>query len=431
MKYIIYGAGKRGREELEVVGRENVLAFVDRDSAKWGTEYCGIPIIGIDDIRSVEEPAVCVLTPMIGKQEIIDSFQSHEVENYVPLKPFDRMLHYEKEGLLQAILKNCDGETVGIYGISAGSMQLYEYMSANTSKRVVLIPDMCDKRTYGFLKSEYPLTDLQTAYRTIDVLVNAEPGTEEEIGQSLPEGITQLCMQEIFEDAMPYDAQGIKAYKNIHSGQRCFIIATGPSLKTEDLEELYRRGEKCISMNRIYNIFGRTKWRPDYYMIEDTKMIEDLHREIAELDVPVKFVSSVPKTYWEQENTGDALKYQLVMLDTGEEPPLFSPNAERCIYEGTTVTYACIQMAAYMGFEEIYLLGVDFNYSQNLYDDKNHFEGYQSDKTVRLNKVYPKQMEAAYRSARQYAERHGIKIRNATRGGCLEVFERVDFDSLF
>ena len=37
----------------------------------------------------------------------------------------------------------------------------------------------------------------------------------------------------------------------------------------------------------------------------------------------------------------------------------------------------------------------------------------------------------AYQKAKQYAETHGIKIYNATRGGKLEVFERVDFDSLF
>ena len=36
-----------------------------------------------------------------------------------------------------------------------------------------------------------------------------------------------------------------------------------------------------------------------------------------------------------------------------------------------------------------------------------------------------------YMCAKEYAERHEIKIYNATRGGKLEVFERVDFDSLF
>lgn len=36
-----------------------------------------------------------------------------------------------------------------------------------------------------------------------------------------------------------------------------------------------------------------------------------------------------------------------------------------------------------------------------------------------------------YVAAKQYADSHGIKIYNATRGGKLEVFTRVDFGSLF
>ena len=38
---------------------------------------------------------------------------------------------------------------------------------------------------------------------------------------------------------------------------------------------------------------------------------------------------------------------------------------------------------------------------------------------------------SAYEVAKENAEKKGIKIYNATRGGKLEVFERVDFDSLF
>lgn len=167
-------------------------------------------------------------------------------------------------------------------------------------------------------------------------------------------------------------------------------------------------------------------------MIEDTLMIDDLSKEIADMDIPAKFVASIPLKYWQQENLGNSIKYQLINLDhLGSEMPFFSTKMEHCVYEGTTVTYACIQMAVYMGFQEIYLLGVDFNYSNDLYDEKNHFKGYQSDKKVRLNVVYPERMQAAYKSARHYAGEHGIKICNATRGGKLEVFERVDFDTLF
>jgi hypothetical protein len=40
-------------------------------------------------------------------------------------------------------------------------------------------------------------------------------------------------------------------------------------------------------------------------------------------------------------------------------------------------------------------------------------------------------IDSAYEAAERYAKEHGIKIFNATRGGRLETFERVDFDDLF
>ena len=85
-----------------------------------------------------------------------------------------------------------------------------------------------------------------------------------------------------------------------------------------------------------------------------------------------------------------------------------------------------------MGFSEIYLLGVDFNYTKNVYDPKNHFEGCDTPQNrIRLNTVYPERTLLAYQTANKFCKEHSIKICNATRGGKLEVFERVEFDSLF
>ena len=59
----------------------------------------------------------------------------------------------------------------------------------------------------------------------------------------------------------------LKKYKNIHKGQRCFIIGTGPSLSVEDLEKL--KGEITFGSNRIFEIYSQTDWRPTYYMNQD------------------------------------------------------------------------------------------------------------------------------------------------------------------
>ena len=101
----------------------------------------------------------------------------------------------------------------------------------------------------------------------------------------------------------------------------------------------------------------------------------------------------------------------------------FSDDLFLEVCDGNTVTYICLELAVYMGFKEIYLLGVDCDYSgkkQHVIDTGD----------VVLNNPESRMIEA-YKKAKEYADSHGIKIYNATRGGKLEVFERVDFDSLF
>jgi hypothetical protein len=89
-----------------------------------------------------------------------------------------------------------------------------------------------------------------------------------------------------------------------------------------------------------------------------------------------------------------------------------------------------LQAAFYMGFEEIYLIGVDNSGS-------GHFPNNYLNEAEAARFAPSLYLEAhgksnlAYQKARLYSEAIGVKVFNATRGGELEVFERVDFDSLF
>ena len=115
-----------------------------------------------------------------------------------------------------------------------------------------------------------------------------------------------------------------------------------------------------------------------------------------------------------------------------------SADASLYVASGFTVTYAAMQLAMYMGYTELILIGVDCDYPRvvdrngirTVHNGLSHFEG--SDQKEDLyhggNVVA---MRQAYENAKRYAQEHGVKICNATRGGKLEVFERVDFDSLF
>lgn len=215
----------------------------------------------------------------------------------------------------------------------------------------------------------------------------------------------------------------LKKYENKHKGERCFIIATGPSLRLEDVERL--KNEYTLSMNSIIKLFDKTSWRPTYYGIQDSNVYYKLYNDNKFDEMKDKFIAD----YVTEEHDIDSgwniypldlldhLYYKLKKFKTS-----FSGNAYEIIYDGGSITYSMMQIAVYMGFDEIYLLGCDCDYS----GERQHFIDY----GLPAENNPENNMLEAYRTAKKYADANGIKIYNATRGGKLEVFERRNFESI-
>ncbi len=219
-------------------------------------------------------------------------------------------------------------------------------------------------------------------------------------------------------------------FQDIHKGERCFIVGNGPSLTVDDLNRL--RGEYTFGVNKVYLCFAKTKWRPTYFVIQDKKMILQCKDELANADLPVKFMpdylretldSSIGRTYY--------YPYVTRLYDgTAAE---FSLSPDKQMFEGGTVAYCCLQLALYMGFSQVYLLGVDMNYSiQNTKDGlevqqvRDYFvDGYiAKDEDRNIPNIHFSLQ--SYQLAKKVYANHGASIYNATRGGKLELFERVD-----
>ena len=98
-----------------------------------------------------------------------------------------------------------------------------------------------------------------------------------------------------------------------------------------------------------------------------------------------------------------------------------------------------MQLAAYMGFSEIYLLGVDHNYPIEFDADgnivsenkgiKSYFGGEEAQK-VAITPPKVIEMSRAFISANKVSKNADFTIYNATRGGKLEIFERKNFDEI-
>lgn len=233
------------------------------------------------------------------------------------------------------------------------------------------------------------------------------------------------------------------ARERVRDRSRCFIIGNGPSLNKTNLDLL--ADEVTFATNGIFLKFPETSFRPTFFVVEDHLVGEDRHEEINQLR---GFTKLAPYYLaYCLEDGEDVIYYNhrgRVSYPHGFD---FSTNAEEITYTGCTVTFSCMQLAYYMGFKEIYLIGVDMSYiipvavqKSNDYDtevldmdidDPNHFVPNYFGRGYRWHDPNVDKMEQAYIEAHKVTEANGVKIYNATIGGKCEVFDRVDYYSLF
>ncbi|GEM_PF-545250 len=223
----------------------------------------------------------------------------------------------------------------------------------------------------------------------------------------------------------------IKNLKNRYKGQRCFIIGNGPSLNEQNLTLL--KDEFTIGSNYIYMNYEKMGFYPTIFTITNYLVAEQRIDEINALPESIKiFPYFLNYIINEDERTfflnSAALKE-------------FSTDLTQNISWQSTVTFFNMQLAYYLGFDEVYLIGVDNSYVQpeggkegamieQKEDDPNHFCGSYF-KGLTWQKADTDAMEYVYYLTKEVFDNASQKIFNATHGGRLEVFPRVAFESLF
>ncbi len=220
------------------------------------------------------------------------------------------------------------------------------------------------------------------------------------------------------------------ALKDKYRGERCFIIGNGPSLKNTDLSRL--KDEYTFGLNRIYLMFPELGFKTTFLLSVNDLVIEQCAAEIQALPIP-KFVSWRSRAFLK---AADDL-YFLYTTYTGAK---FARDARGRLWEGATVTYAALQVAFFMGFEKVILIGVDHNFATkgtpnttvvSQGDDPNHFAPGYFGKGFRWQLPDLETSEIAYHMAREAYEKDGRQVVDATVGGKLTVFPKVPYDSLF
>lgn len=229
-----------------------------------------------------------------------------------------------------------------------------------------------------------------------------------------------------FEAQGRVERRAVAQWRDRHHGERCVIMGNGPSLNDTDLDLL--KGQVVFGLNRIFLMYDRIGFVPTYHVA--------VNRLVVEQSVPELRASPVPlfTTYNNHaELVGRAEIYFLNRLWSRR----FHRNAAHGIWEGVTVTFVAMQLAYFMGFREVVLVGVDHNFVTqgpphktvtSSGADPNHFDPNYFGKGFRWQLPDLEMSEVAFRLAREAFEKDGRRIVDSTVGGKLEVFDKMPLE---
>ena len=144
-------------------------------------------------------------------------------------------------------------------------------------------------------------------------------------------------------------AQRLLGLKNRYRGQRCVIIGNGPSLNNMDLSPL--RDEYTFGLNRIYLLYERLGFATDFFVSVNRYVLEQCADEIR--SVPgMKFLSWLAREWIPLDD-------DVIFLRSTLGPRFCTEPPSEGVWEGATVTYVAMQLAYYLGFQQVILIGVD------------------------------------------------------------------------
>lgn len=195
------------------------------------------------------------------------------------------------------------------------------------------------------------------------------------------------------------------------------------------------RNEITFGLNRIYLLFDRLDFLVSYYVSVNELVLNQFADDIQALRMP-KFLNwNCRRRFDASDETLHFVRMRLSVSDRVQT------DATRPLYGGGTVTFAALQLAYFMGFQTVVLIGIDHRFvSQGIPNrtvvrrsekDENHFHPDYFPTGSKWQLPDLRRSEIAYGLAREAFERDGRRILDATVDGHCPVFEKVVFETLF
>ncbi len=453
-KVIIYGAGNSGIIAANYIGFARVECFLDCN--KYGQYLGGTEIISWTEYDSRYDSDDCILVVASEKywKQMIKTVEEHGVNNYFVFREQDiarieyeclpryylyKKMHTKTYDEVLATYDLSKYKSIGIYGQNAYLPYLLLELNERDVFEKCYILSSDGQPSEAFNSLGLPTLNFTDSWEKLDCLIVNIRRSEDCIHDILfnkQHSFSVIDLYSIDKLIPEFRHKELEKYKDIHKGKRVFLIGNGPSLRLEDLEVLRRNEEICFGCNKIYRVYDKTKWRADYICMCDHRTIDACVDDLKDINGTLflgdTFHSNKVSKY-------EGMQYvHLIEEEFAPQTPGFSDDITYGVYMGWNIVYdLMIQIAAYMGFSEMYLLGVDHKLNSNPMENGNHFiDNYFNDKEKKAHmfdaNAFDMESKAlGFKKSEMYSYKHGFRIYNATRGGNLEIFERVEFDSLF
>lgn len=225
-----------------------------------------------------------------------------------------------------------------------------------------------------------------------------------------------------------------KSLKKHYEGKRCFVIVNGPSLNNYDLA--FVKDEVVFCVNYFYRSSLVNVVKPNFYCMADSSIFKEKNGttiidEIREKCQGVKFILN----YKGRKVIGDT--EDIYYVHNRHIPNCFSQknNMAGTFSNYSTVAYLAIASAVYMGFRDIYLLGLDFEPG-----GFRHFETlgqtrkgqYISATKEAIGGKYWGYLKAQFESfyVRKLADRNNSHIINLNPNSWIRAFEFGDYNDI-
>jgi hypothetical protein len=239
----------------------------------------------------------------------------------------------------------------------------------------------------------------------------------------------------------------LQKFKDIHKGERCFIIGNGYSLNDMDLRLLkdeYVFVANWFCLHKDYPIFNKIYYtKTDRLECKLGRLLPRSYQKFQKNENAIFFRDICFKNINDKLNYWDEDKIYYFELDRSKDvrigDKINTDVTKKTTYAGTSLCDFVLPLVYYMGFSKVYLIGVDANQHLKEHPDfsKAHFYPMKDLPILVQNMMIqysdgfdPGNLDSSFKCFKELFESDGRHLYNCTKGGDLTVLERVNYGSL-